>query len=121
MKPSEALVARADVIAAARLQVTEKMANPLRCKVLHGDSGQWPTTFRRDEGKEQPERIAIASSRMRAQTLLSLRRHPRSLVHNAYRFAFEGPSMRKSEADMDAAATTIEPTAQAKLAKGAKK
>ena len=43
------------------------------------------------------------------------------LVHNAYRFALEGPSMRKSEADMDAAATTIEPTAQAKLAKGAKK
>jgi hypothetical protein len=46
------------------------------------------------------------------------------LVHNAYRFALEGPSMRKPEADTDVAATTTEPTentAQAKLAKGAKK
>jgi DNA replication protein DnaC len=39
------------------------------------------------------------------------------LVHNAYRFALEGPSMRKPEADTDAATTTTE----AKLAKGAKK
>ena len=46
------------------------------------------------------------------------------LVHNAYRFALEGPSMRKPEVDTDVAATTTEPTentAQAKLAKGAKK
>jgi DNA replication protein DnaC len=46
------------------------------------------------------------------------------LVHNAYRFALEGPSMRKPEVDTDAATTTTEPTgntAQAKLAKGAKK
>jgi DNA replication protein DnaC len=46
------------------------------------------------------------------------------LVHNAYRFALEGPSMRKPEAEPDAAATTTEPfgnTAQTKLAKGAKK
>ena len=46
------------------------------------------------------------------------------LVHNAYRFALEGPSMRKPEADTDVAATTTEPTEntpQAKLAKGAKK
>ena len=44
------------------------------------------------------------------------------LVHNAYRFALEGPSMRKPEADTDAAATTTEPsTVQTKLAKGAKK
>jgi DNA replication protein DnaC len=39
------------------------------------------------------------------------------LVHNAYRFALEGPSMRKPEADTDAATTTTE----AKLANGAKK
>ena len=46
------------------------------------------------------------------------------LVHNAYRFALEGPSMRKPEVDTDVAATTTEPTeniAQAKLARGAKK
>jgi hypothetical protein len=49
--------------------------------------------------------------------------YPRLVITDmgAYRFALEGPSMRKSEADMDAVATTIEPTAQAKLAKGAEK
>src|SRR4249919_2335752 len=45
------------------------------------------------------------------------------LVHNAYRFALEGPSMRKPEVGADAAATTTDQTgniAHTKPAKGAK-
>ena len=48
------------------------------------------------------------------------------IVHNAYRLALDGPSMRKIQAGMEAAVPVVDTTISttettAKLAKGAKK
>ena len=69
-----------------------------------------------------PDVLQAAQSRAAAEVAFAATRADVVRVqagphHNAYRFALEGPSMRKPEADTDAATTTTE----AKLAKGAKK
>src|SRR5262249_21606479 len=62
----------ADVIAALRLQGAEELTHALCREVLDGESGDCFAALCGDEGEQQPQRIAIALDRCRAETLLPL-------------------------------------------------